>query len=324
MMRVFKIMSKNARAFRTTIGMSLQQFNFLMRDVEKAYPEAERKRLEHPGRVRGVGAGRPFSLHPWDRVLLVLMYYRTYLTQDGMTHLFGISQGSISTNIGKMIPIIRECLPVPQKLYWQARKAATVEDLNGLFPGAGRPDRRLRATRTATHAGRHGGIALLGQGQGQDPYGQGPVHDQLRRAGGPQDGTSSGRRHDFKVYKMKHPTFPDNLPCGNAENAGRFDRNCLRHYGDTAYIAMRKVVPGLDSTTPIKRKPGKDLTPNQREYNRAHSRIRIRVENAIRRIKTFRIMKDRYRNRLGRYDRINDIVCGVVNQTILMKRAGTL
>ena len=70
-MRVFKIMSKNARAFRTTIGMSLQQFNFLMRDVEKAYPEAERKRLEHPGRVRGVGAGRPFSLHPWDRVLLV-------------------------------------------------------------------------------------------------------------------------------------------------------------------------------------------------------------------------------------------------------------
>ena len=135
---------------------------------------------------------------------------------------------------------------------------------------------------------------------------------------------SPGRRHDFKVYKMKHPTFPDNLPCGNAENAGRFDRNCLRHYGDTAYIAMRRVVPGLDSTTPIKRKPGKDLTPNQREYNRAHSRIRMRVENAIRRIKTFRIMKDRYRNRLGRYDRINDIVCGVVNQTILMKRAGTL
>ena len=134
-MRIFKIMSKNARAFRTTIGMSLQQFNFLMRDVEKAYPEAERKRLEHPGRVRGVGAGRPLSLHPWDRVLLVLMYYRTYLTQDGMTHLFGISQGSISTNIGKMIPIIRECLPVPQKLYWQVRKAATVEELNELFPG---------------------------------------------------------------------------------------------------------------------------------------------------------------------------------------------
>ena len=48
------------------------------------------------------------------------------------------------------------------------------------------------------------------------------------------------------------------------------------------------------------------------------------MESAIWRIKTFRIMKDRYRNRLGRYGRINDIVCGVANQTILMKRAGTL
>ena len=321
-MRVFMIMSKNARAFRTTIGMSLQQFNFLMRDVEKAYPEAERKRLEHPGRVRGVGAGRPFSLHPWDRVLLVLMYYRTYLTQDGMTHLFGISQGSISTNIGKMIPIIRECLPVPQKLYWQARKAATVEELNELFPGlvaltdaSGQPVQQpMRADMEESHYSAKAKTHTV-KVQYTTSF-DGPVVHKTAH--------SPGRRHDFKVYKMKHPTFPDNLPCGSAENAGRFDRNCLRHYGDTAYIAMRKVVPGLDSTTPIKRKPGKDLTPNQREYNRAHSRIRIRVENAIRRIKTFRIMKDRYRNRLGRYDRINDIVCGVVNQTILMKRAGTL
>lgn len=37
-MRVFKIVSETARAFRTTVGMSRQQFNFLMRDVEKAYP----------------------------------------------------------------------------------------------------------------------------------------------------------------------------------------------------------------------------------------------------------------------------------------------
>ena len=133
-------MSKNARAFRTTIGMSLRQFNFLMRDVEKAYPETERKRLEHPGRVRGAGAGRPFSLHPWDRVLLALMYYRTYLTQDSMTHLFGISQGSISTNIGKMIPIIRERLPVPAEDLLAGQKGCNRRGAQRAVPGAGRPD----------------------------------------------------------------------------------------------------------------------------------------------------------------------------------------
>ena len=46
-----------------------------------------------------------------------------------------MSQGSISTNIGKMTPIIWECLPVPQKIYAQARKTTTIEELNELFPG---------------------------------------------------------------------------------------------------------------------------------------------------------------------------------------------
>ena len=50
-----------------------------MRDVEKVHSKAEQKRLDRPGRKRGVGAGRPFTLHLWDRALLALMYYRTYL-----------------------------------------------------------------------------------------------------------------------------------------------------------------------------------------------------------------------------------------------------
>ncbi len=52
--------------------------------------------------------------------------------------------------------------------------------------------------------------------------------------------------------------------------------------------------------------------------------VRIRVENGIRRVKTFRIMKEIYRNKLEWYDRINDIVCGVVNQAILLKRDGII
>lgn len=41
-MHVFKMMSKNARAFKTTVGMSLQQFDFLIRDIEKTYYSADR------------------------------------------------------------------------------------------------------------------------------------------------------------------------------------------------------------------------------------------------------------------------------------------
>ena len=53
--------------------------------------------------------------------------------------------------------------------------------------------------------------------------------------------------------------------------------------------------------------------------------LRIRVENAIRRIKIFRIAKEKYRNDRRKYDHIiHDVVCGVVNQTTLRKRAGGL
>ena len=121
---------------------------------------------------------------------------------------------------------------------------------------------------------------------------------------------SPGRRHDFKIFRMKHPTFPDSLPCGNEENKGKFCRDHLRHYGYTTYVVMGKAVPGLDHTTPFKRKPNKDLTIEQQTFNRAHSRVCIRVENGIRRVKVFRIMNVMYRNRLQKYDRINDIACG--------------
>ena len=70
---------------------------------------------------------------------------------------------------------------------------------------------------------------------------------------------------------------------------------------------------------PIRRKLGKKLTPEEREINRLQSKIRIRVENAIRWVKIHRIMGDRYRNPLKKYDRTNDIVCGLVNQRVFWR-----
>ena len=54
----------------------------------------------------------------------------------------------------------------------------------------------------------------------------------------------------------------------------------------------------MEVVLPIRCKPGKKLSPEEREINRLQFRIRVRVENAIRRVKTHRIMGDRYRNPL--------------------------
>ena len=70
-----------------------------------------------------------------------------------------------------------------------------------------------------------------------------------------------------------------------------------------------KAVNGIDMVLPIKKKPGLDhLTPMEKGYNKIHSKIRVRVEHAICRVKTFRMMGGVYRNQLKKYDRVNDIV----------------
>ena len=51
---------------------------------------------------------------------------------------------------------------------------------------------------------------------------------------------------------------------------------------------------------------------------KVYSKVCIRVENNIRR------GKERCRNKLKKYDRVNDIVDGVVNQAMLLKWGGTI
>lgn len=104
---------------------------------------------------------------------------------------------------------------------------------------------------------------------------------------------------------------------------GRAAPNRLHHYADTAYVAMRNAVPRLDCVTSIRRRPGEGRTLSEGTSNRAHSRIRISYQNAIQKVNVFWIM-EMYRNRLKEYDVINDIVCGLVDQAILLKRDGLL
>ncbi len=107
------------------------------------------------------------------------------------------------------------------------------------------------------------------------------------------------------------------------KNLQHFQRKYLMKYR-SPYVPDRRYqgapeVPGGTLCTPIKKKKGAKLTEEQKEYNKIHSKIRVYVEHAIRRVKTWRIMGNVYRNPLIKYDRINDIVCGLVNRSILWR-----
>ncbi len=81
---------------------------------------------------------------------------------------------------------------------------------------------------------------------------------------------------------------------------------------------MEKDYPEQTSSLPIKNKKGnQDLTLEEKEYNRIHSKKRMVLEYAICRIKKYRIMNDVSRNRLRKYDRVSDIISGLINYRIM-------
>jgi len=49
----------------------------------------------------------------------------------------------------------------------------------------------------------------------------------------------------------------------------------------------------------------------------SHSKKRIVIEYATAGSKNYRIMNDIFKNRLGRYDMVSDIVSGLVNYSII-------
>ena len=88
---------------------------------------------------------------------------------------------------------------------------------------------------------------------------------------------------------------------------------------DLGYLGSRK---GFPRTTiialPCKRKRNCELSVEKKEYNKIHSKKkRIVIEHTICRLKKYRIQSDVFRNKLRKYDKVSDIVSGLINYRIL-------
>ncbi len=71
------------------------------------------------------------------------------------------------------------------------------------------------------------------------------------------------------------------------------------------------------SALPYKKKRNQFLSDDEKEYNKNHSKKRIIVEHTISRLKKYRIMSDIFRNKLRKYNKVTDIVAGLINHRIL-------
>ena len=87
---------------------------------------------------------------------------------------------------------------------------------------------------------------------------------------------------------------------------------------DLGYLGVEKDYPKQTSSIPNRKKRNQQkLSQEETEYNKNHSKKRIVIEHTICQLKKYRIMSDVFRNRLKKYNRISDIVSGLVNYIIM-------
>jgi hypothetical protein len=107
--------------------------------------------------------------------------------------------------------------------------------------------------------------------------------------------TDKGREHDFKLFKRSdlsiHPT--------------------LELKADKGYQGIKHL--HANSQTPHRKPPKRNLSKQQRAFNRTLASERMAVEHVIGKLKVFRILQERYRNRRKRFGLRLSLIAGIYN-----------
>jgi len=82
---------------------------------------------------------------------------------------------------------------------------------------------------------------------------------------------------------------------------------------DSGYRGMQKIHANCKFPLRHKEDKAKMEDIERHKYNKAISSIRMKIEHVIGRIKRFKIVAERYRNKLKRFALRFNLICGIVN-----------
>jgi hypothetical protein len=284
-------LKRSPDAFRQLTGLTPGKFDQLLAQLAPRYQEAEQRRKARPGRRRKPGAGRKHALPLADRLLMLLVYYRTYVSHAFLGFLFGVDDSSVGRNINPLGPLLAGVFRIPER-----KVEVQPDEVRELFFDATeRPTRRPTRRQRRYYSGKKKRHTLKAQVV---------VVRKRKRAGRRKPGqrqkrrlriaavspTAPGKVHDKKVYDRGKALIPPGVAA----------------YGDTGY-------QGTALRTPVKRKPKQRLTRRQRRGNRRLSRKRVAAEHGIGKLKIWRIAAERYRNPTRRHTLILKNVAGLHN-----------
>src|SRR5437763_10258596 len=115
-------------AFRQLTGITPAAFDALLGQLTPRYQQADDRRKRRPGRLRRPGAGRKFTLDLADRLLMLLIYYRTYVSHAFLGFLFGLDDSAVCRNINPLQPLLAGIFRIPER-----RVELAQEEIRELF-----------------------------------------------------------------------------------------------------------------------------------------------------------------------------------------------
>lgn len=215
-----------------------------------------------------------------DKLMALLIYYRTYVTHEFLGHLCGLHNSNICRLFKKLEPLLGKRLAIKKD-----RTLTPDVVLKLLVDVTEQPVQRPKKLkkRKQTYSGKKKRHTRKTEMVMQE---EGKITCVSKSHG--------GRKHDFKIRKEETP-----LP-----------RNSDK-YADSGYQGLQKIASRV--ILPFKRKKGQSLSLEQKQHNRRLASFRIKIEHKFREIKVFKVMSEVYRNFGKKHNLRFNIIAGIIN-----------
>jgi len=259
-------------SFVRLTGVSVATFDGMLKQLAGPWEKVQRRKAK-PGRPWDVGGLE-------DHLLIMLIYYRCYITQEFLGFFYNVNKSAICRAIQRIEKLVRPLIGVERKPKISRKEAeALIVDCTEQpiqRPGTDAKQREYYSGKKKRHTvkteyivSRNGRIVSAS-----------PSHP--------------GSHHDLAI-RRDEPKLS----------------NKARLYADSAYQGYDTEHRNLEF--PYKKPKNGKLTDEEKEYNRGLSGFRVRVEHRIGRTKRFKIASERFRNPLETHPTKISIIAGLVN-----------
>jgi hypothetical protein len=264
---------RRSASFHRLTGVSVATFDRMVARLRDPWEAAERGKAKS-GRPREIGGLE-------EHLLVLLLYYRCYVTQEFLGFFHGVDRSAICRAIRRTEAQVKPLFALCRAPRISRREAEAL-----IVDCTEQPIQRPKddAAQRAHYSGKQKRHTL------KTEY---LVAGSTGRIVSVSD-SHPGSHHDLTIRRAG-PTLPRHARC----------------HADSAYQGYDKDHPNLD--IPYKKPKGGTLTDEEKHYNRGLASFRVAIEHRIGRTKRFRILADRYRNPRQTHHTRTSIIAGLIN-----------